>query len=139
LSRWSWISRKRELAAVTEQVAKVGVKAASLTQSARMLSGGNQQKILFARTLMCTPKVLICDEPTRGVDVGSKRAIYDLLVAKAQEGMGIVVVSSELEEILGLAHRVVVMRHGQITASLDGDNVNEQAILVAAFADAPSA
>ena len=139
LSRWSWISRKRELAAVTEQVAKVGVKAASLAQSARMLSGGNQQKILFARTLMCAPKVLICDEPTRGVDVGSKRAIYDLLVAKAQEGMGIVVVSSELEEILGLAHCVVVMRHGQITASLDGDNVNEQAILVAAFADAPSA
>jgi len=83
--------------------------------------------------------VLICDEPTRGVDVGSKRAIYDLLVAKAQEGMGIVVVSSELEEILGLAHRVVVMRHGQITASLEGDNVNEQAILVAAFADAPAA
>jgi len=124
---------------VTEQVAKVGVKAASLAQSARMLSGGNQQKILFARTLMCAPKVLICDEPTRGVDVGSKRAIYDLLVAKAQEGMGIVVVSSELEEILGLAHRVVVMRHGQITASLEGDNVNEQAILVAAFADAPAA
>lgn len=136
LSRWTWIVRSRESKEVANQVAQVGVKATSTAQPVRMLSGGNQQKVLFARTLLCAPKVLICDEPTRGVDVGSKRAIYDLLVALAAEGMGIIVVSSELEEILGLSHRVVVMRHGQITATFDGADVTEQSILTAAFADA---
>ena len=135
LSRWTWITRRRERDAVQEQVDATTVKSASLSQVVRSLSGGNQQKLLFARTLVCGPQLLICDEPTRGVDVGSKRAIYDLLAQKAQEGMGIIVVSSELEEILGLCHRVVVMRHGRISAELQGDDVNEQAILAAAFAD----
>jgi simple sugar transport system ATP-binding protein/ribose transport system ATP-binding protein len=79
--------------------------------------------------------VLIADEPTRGVDVGSKRAIYDLLVEMAQDGMGIIVISSELEEVLGLAHRVLVMRHGRISAELSGDDMNQQAVLAAAFAE----
>ena len=87
---------------------------------------------------MCTPSVLIADEPTRGVDIGSKRAIYDLLVEMAQEGMGIIVISSELEEILGLAHRTLVMRHGRFTADLTGPEMNEQAVLAAAFAETMS-
>ena len=70
------------------------------------LSGGNQQKVLLARMLLCEPRVLIADEPTRGVDVGAKRAIYDILVSLAADGMAILLVSSEIEEILGLAHRV---------------------------------
>jgi simple sugar transport system ATP-binding protein/ribose transport system ATP-binding protein len=84
---------------------------------------------------MCSPSVLIADEPTRGVDVGAKRAIYDLLVEMAQDGMGIIVISSELEEVLGLAHRTLVMRHGRITAELTGDDMNEQAVLAAAFSE----
>ena len=88
---------------------------------------------------MCAPSVLIADEPTRGVDVGSKRAIYDLLVEMAHEGTGIIVISSELEEVLGLAHRVLVMRHGRIIAELTGQDMNEQAVLAAAFAETSGA
>jgi simple sugar transport system ATP-binding protein/ribose transport system ATP-binding protein len=85
--------------------------------------------------LLCEPRLLIADEPTRGVDIGAKRAIYDLLARLASDGLGVVLVSSELEEILGLAHRVLVMRRGRIVAELDGDAMNEGAILAAAFAD----
>jgi simple sugar transport system ATP-binding protein/ribose transport system ATP-binding protein len=84
---------------------------------------------------MCSPNVLIADEPTRGVDVGSKRTIYDLLTEMAGSGMGVVVISSDLEEVLGLAHRVLVMRHGRIITELWGEGINEQAVLAAAFAE----
>ncbi len=84
---------------------------------------------------MFSPSVLIADEPTSCVDVGSKRAIYDLLVEMAQAGMGIIVISSELEEVLGLAHRTLVMRHGRFTADLSGEEMNEQTVLAAAFAE----
>ena len=98
--------------------------------------GGNQQKVLFARMLMCGPRVLIADEPTRGVDVGAKRAIYDLLVTLASDGMSVLLISSEIEEILGLAHRVLVMRRGRIVAELADDDMTESAILAAAFSEA---
>jgi rhamnose transport system ATP-binding protein len=98
------------------------------------LSGGNQQKLLFARMLLCGPHVLIADEPTRGVDVGAKRAIYDLLVSLADEGLGVLLISSELEEVLGLAHRVLVMRAGRIVGELAGERMTESAVLAAAFA-----
>jgi simple sugar transport system ATP-binding protein/ribose transport system ATP-binding protein len=98
------------------------------------LSGGNQQKVLFARMLLCGPKVLVADEPTRGVDVGAKRAIYDLLVELAGSGLGVLLISSELEEVLGLAHRVLVMRAGRIVGELSGEQITESAVLAAAFA-----
>jgi simple sugar transport system ATP-binding protein/ribose transport system ATP-binding protein len=135
VSRLGWIAGFRERRAVSKLMEKTTVKAANMALPATMLSGGNQQKLLFARSLMCSPSVLIADEPTRGVDVGSKRAIYDLLVEMAQEGMGIIVISSELEEVLGLAHRTLVMRHGRFTADLRGDEMNEQSVLAAAFAE----
>ncbi len=135
VSSFGWVRRARERRLVTRFMDATTVKAASMALPATMLSGGNQQKLLFARTLMCAPSVLIADEPTRGVDIGSKRAIYDLLVSMADEGLGIIVISSELEEVLGLAHRILVMRHGRITAELTGENVREDAVLAAAFAD----
>ncbi len=91
--------------------------------------------MLLARTLLCEPQVLIADEPTRGVDVGAKRAIYDFLAELAADGLGVILISSELEEVLGLAHRVLVMRRGRIVAELAGDEMTENAILRAAFAD----
>jgi simple sugar transport system ATP-binding protein/ribose transport system ATP-binding protein len=97
------------------------------------LSGGNQQKVLFARCLFSTPKVLIADEPTRGVDVGAKVAIYELLRELSDAGMAIVIISSESEELIGLAHRVLVMRAGRIVAELEGDQVDEAAIVSAAL------
>src|SRR5439155_3879296 len=102
----------------------------------RTLSGGNQQKVLFARMMLCEPRVVVADEPTRGVDVGAKRAIYDFLASLAQQGLGVLLISSELEEILGLAHRVLVMRRGRIVSELAGAGMTESAILAAAFGDA---
>jgi simple sugar transport system ATP-binding protein/ribose transport system ATP-binding protein len=99
------------------------------------MSGGNQQKVLLARTLLCDPQVLIADEPTRGVDVGAKRAIYDFVAEFAGNGRGVILISSELEEVLGLAHRILVMRGGRIVAELAGGEMTENAILRAAFAD----
>jgi len=99
------------------------------------LSGGNQQKVLLARMLLCGPVVVLADEPTRGVDVGAKRAIYDFIGELASEGLGILFISSEFEEIVGLAHRVLVMRRGRIVDELAGDSITEGRILAAAFAD----
>ena len=110
------------------------VRAANYAAPVNTLSGGNQQKVLFAE-LLGEPKVLLADEPTRGVDVGAKLAIYELLVSLAAQGMAIVLISSELEEILGLAHRVLVMRSGRLVAELAGEAMTESAILAAAFAD----
>jgi simple sugar transport system ATP-binding protein/ribose transport system ATP-binding protein len=84
--------------------------------------------------LLCGPAVLVADEPTRGVDVGAKRAIYDLLASLADEGLGVLLISSELEEVLGLAHRVLVMRAGRIVGELAGQEMTESAVLGAAFA-----
>jgi simple sugar transport system ATP-binding protein/ribose transport system ATP-binding protein len=100
---------------------------------ASALSGGNQQKLLFARSLLSDPTVLIADEPTRGVDVGAKRAIYELLTTLTADGLGILLISSDVEEILGLAHRVLVMRGGRVVTELTGENATEAAILGAAF------
>ena len=136
VGRFGWLSKLRERKTVTTLMNQSTVKGATLPTPAMMLSGGNQQKLLFARSMMCTPSVLIADEPTRGVDVGSKRAIYDLMVQMAADGMAIIVISSELDEVLGLAHRILVMRHGHFTAELEGDAMNEQNVLAAAFSEA---
>lgn len=135
VSRLGWITGIRERRKVNEVMKSVTVRAASIRMPVFMLSGGNQQKLMFARSVMCSPNVLIADEPTRGVDVGSKRTIYDLLTEMAGSGMGVVVISSDLEEVLGLAHRVLVMRHGRIITELSGEGINEQAVLAAAFAE----
>jgi ABC-type sugar transport system ATPase subunit len=85
------------------------------------LSGGNQQKVLFARWMFCQPKVLILDEPTRGVDVSARAAIHRLINELAEQGAAVLMISSEIEEVLGLAHRVLVMRRGAITREFGAD------------------
>ncbi len=133
LNRAGIIRTAPERRTVQEMLRRVDVRARSLAAPADTLSGGNQQKLLFARMLLCEPRVLIADEPTRGVDVGAKRAIYELLTTLTAEGLGVLLISSDVEEILGLAHRVLVMRGGRIAAELTGDEVTEAAILGAAF------
>lgn len=93
------------------------------------LSGGNQQKLLLAKMMETDPKVIIVDEPTRGIDVGTKQQIYHFIAALAAEGVSIVVISSEMPEIIGICHRVYVMREGQITGVLSGDEINENEIM----------
>ncbi len=134
--RGGLVKRRTERSAVSEALAKAGVRLGSQAGPralASTLSGGNQQKLLFARVLLREPTVLIADEPTRGVDVGSKRAIYDLLTELATDGLAVLLISSDVEEILGLAHRVLVMRLGEIAAELTGSEITEAAILSAAF------
>ena len=104
-----------------------------LDAPAGSLSGGNQQKLLFARAILIEPGVLIADEPTRGIDVGAKRDIYETLVGLAASGLAVILISNEVEEILGLAHRVLVMRAGRLVAELEGPAMTEEAIVGAAF------
>jgi simple sugar transport system ATP-binding protein/ribose transport system ATP-binding protein len=134
-SRAGLVARRREHGAVRRVLERVRVKAPALGAPIAGLSGGNQQKALFARALLCSPSVLLADEPTRGVDVGSRRAIYDLIVEQARAGVGVVVISSDVEEVLGLAHRVVVMRGGRVVAELSGERMTEANVLHAAFAE----
>jgi ribose transport system ATP-binding protein len=134
LSSLGVVRRVQERRAARVVLERCDVRGAQFSAPVRALSGGNQQKVLFARTLLCGPRVLIADEPTRGVDVGAKRAIYDILAELAAEGLGLIVISSELEEVLGLAHRVLVMRRGRIVAELTEGQMTEGAILGAAFA-----
>jgi ABC-type sugar transport system ATPase subunit len=136
LSELGLVRRRAERQAVTSALGQVGVRLATPAAQAKpvsTLSGGNQQKALFARILLRGPRVLVADEPTRGVDVGAKRAIYELLTSLAAEGLGVLLISSDAEEILGLAHRVLVMRAGRIAAELRGQAMTEAAILSAAF------
>ena len=102
----------------------------------RLLSGGNQQKCLFARWLVPGLRVLIADEPTRGVDVGSKRAIYDLIASAAADGLAVLVVSSELEELVGLCHRILVMRDGSFVGEFTHPDLDEAELLRHAFGEA---
>ena len=132
-SRFGLVRRRAERRAVERILGQVDVRAAGQGAPVGTLSGGNQQKVLFARVLLCGPRVLLADEPTRGVDVGAKRAIYDLLATLAADGLGVLLISSDVEEILGLASRVLVMRMGTITAELSGGDLTEAAILAAAF------
>ena len=120
---------------VAEMLERAGVQGIGLEANARNASGGNQQKMLFARWLLSDPPLLIADEPTRGVDVGSKRNIYDLLAELAAEGMAVLVVSSETEEVLGLADRILVMRDGRLLAELDGHTATEEELVALAFGD----
>jgi rhamnose transport system ATP-binding protein len=133
VSRYGFVRRGAERRRTREALDRWTVHASSPAAPVSSLSGGNQQKLLFARVLLCGPQVLVADEPTRGVDVGAKRAIYDLLVALADEGLGVLLISSELEEVLGLAHRVLVMRGGRIVSELRGEQMTESAVLAAAF------
>ena len=133
VSRAGLVRPRAERRTVRDVLTRVDVRGAGPALPASALSGGNQQKLLFARSLLRDPRVLIADEPTRGVDVGAKRAIYDLLAALTADGLGVLLISSDVEEILGLAHRVLVMRAGRITAELTGDEATEAAILGAAF------
>jgi L-arabinose transport system ATP-binding protein len=139
LSRFHIVRSGQERAVVRGFVEKLQVRTPSLDQEVGKLSGGNQQKVVLARWLAAKPKVLILDEPTRGIDVGAKAEIYRLIDDLANEGLGIMLISSELPEILGLSDRVYVMQNGRITGELSGADATEEEILELAMADNLSA
>ena len=118
-----------EEAIAEEAVEQLQIKTPHLEQVARFLSGGNQQKIVLGKWLALTPQLLMLDEPTRGIDVGAKREIYRLMEKLAGEGMAILFVSSEMEEVLGMADRALVMHEGRIAGELARNELSEQAIM----------
>ena len=105
------------------------LKTSGLKKKAQFLSGGNQQKIVIAKWLNRSPKVLILDEPTRGVDVGAKFEIYHILEEQTKKGKGIFVISSELDEIMGLCDRILVIRKGKIVAEFSHEKFSRESLL----------
>lgn len=129
LTRFRIVQRRREREIAADYVRRLRVKTPSLQQLISKLSGGNQQKVVLARWLATKPKVLILDEPTRGIDVGAKAEIYALIETLAREGIGILLISSELPEILRLSDRIVCMQNGRITGELAASEANEERVL----------
>ncbi|MFF2042807.1 sugar ABC transporter ATP-binding protein [Kitasatospora sp. NPDC058170] len=135
LRRFRFVRRAAERELAQEYTDRLRVRTPSIEHEVRNLSGGNQQKVVLARWLARKPKVLILDEPTRGIDVGAKAEIYRIIADLAEEGVAVLVISSELPEVLGLADRVVVMQNGRITGELDRADATEEAVLHLAMAD----
>lgn len=135
LRRFRFIRRGAERTLAQEFTDRLRVRTPSIDHEVRKLSGGNQQKVVLARWLARRPKVLILDEPTRGIDVGAKAEIYRIIAGLAADGVALLVISSELPELLGLADRVVVMQGGRITGELDRSEATEESILELAMAD----
>ena len=127
------LNKKQERSVVDKICNKTTVKHSGIDFEVQYLSGGNQQKILFARAAMGKPKLLIADEPTRGVDIGAKKSIYELIAKLSDVGESVLLVSSEIEEIIGMSNRVLVMSRGKLSAQLIGSDINKKKIMEAAF------
>ena len=133
VSRRGLIQGARERHIAQSYVAQLGIKASSIASEVGTLSGGNQQKVALARWLSVEPAVLILDEPTQGVDVGSKSEIHELMISLAERGLAIVMISSELPEILGMSDRIAVMHAGAISGILSREEATQQKILALAL------
>ena len=124
-----WLQRDREREIFEEERERLGIRASGPEQRTWQLSGGNQQKVVLAKWLRTRPRVLLLDEPTRGVDVGAKTEIYATIRALAADGMAVVFVSSDLPEVIGLPHRVLVCRSGRVVGQLEGEQIDEEAVM----------
>jgi ABC-type sugar transport system ATPase subunit len=130
-----FINRKAEVDMAENGVKQLNIRTPSIDKRMGELSGGNQQKTIFARWLAMNPKLLILDEPTKGIDVGSKSEIYQIICDLAKQGIGIIFISSELPEILGLSDRIIVMCQGRITGELKREEATDHKVLTLAMAD----
>jgi len=127
--RWGFMKDRAMRATSREYVDKLRIKTPSVAQTAKNLSGGNQQKVVIAKWLVKDCDVLIFDEPTRGIDVGAKEEIYRLLNDLAQQGKSIIMISSELPEVLRMSHRIVVMSEGRVTGTLDAGEATQESVM----------
>nr|WP_325255332.1 sugar ABC transporter ATP-binding protein [uncultured Oscillibacter sp.] len=128
LSRLGFVDRKEEAKLVDQSIQQLSVKTPSPKQEAGNLSGGNQQKVILSKWLLAQPQLLICDEPTKGIDVGTKQEFYNILDDLARQGKAIIVVSSELPEVIGLSNRIYVMSGGRIVKELAESEMDEETI-----------
>jgi ABC-type sugar transport system ATPase subunit len=123
-----FINRKATKRNTQEYIDLLKIRTPSINQKVKFLSGGNQQKVVLAKWLSTNPKIIIFDEPTRGIDVGTKVDIYLLMQQLAKEGAAIVMISSELPEVMGISDRIIVMREGNIVAEFNRDEATEEKI-----------
>ena len=126
------LDRKAERAALDQAIAEFDIRTRNKDLLAGQLSGGNQQKLLIAKMMMLKPDIVIIDEPTRGIDIGTKEQIYTFIVDLARQGKSVIVVSSEMPELIGISDRIVVMREGVIADEVSGEHMNEREIVVLA-------
>ena len=129
VSRGWFIDEKREDALISEFRKLLSICMASPDQAAGQLSGGNQQKVVLARWLALRPKILIVDEPTRGIDIGSKVEVHNLLIDMAKQGIAVIVISSELPEILAVSDRIVTMREGRVTGEIARTDATQEILM----------
>jgi ribose transport system ATP-binding protein len=132
LSKRQWIESRKENDIIREQITNLRIKTPSESQAVKNLSGGNQQKVVLAKWLATKCDVLIFDEPTRGIDVGAKQEIYKLMRSLAEQGKSIIMISSEMTELLGMSDRIVVMHEGQIMGELDPRDATQETVLAMA-------
>jgi ribose transport system ATP-binding protein len=128
IARNGWVSSRRLQQFADECIRKFGVKGRG-HQNAGELSGGNQQKVVLAKWLARKPQVVVLDEPTRGIDVGARSSIYDLIMDLARQGVAVIVVSSDLEEVLGVSNRIMVMAQGRQAGILDREDANDVSVM----------
>jgi putative multiple sugar transport system ATP-binding protein len=139
VARRGVIDAAREHAVAEEYRQRLATRCADVKQSVVNLSGGNQQKVVLAKWLFTGPKLLILDEPTRGIDVGAKYEIYSLIAQQAEHGMGILMISSEMPELLGLCDRIYVMNEGRFVAELAAAEASQETIMRAIVRNAAGA
>jgi len=132
-----WLAQDALRGAIDEITRAVRLKAAGPESLVRFLSGGNQQKVVLAKWLLAKPSAFVLDEPTRGIDVAARAEVYQLVGEMAARGCAVLLISSELEELIGLCHRILVMRRGEITAEFQRDEFNREKILTAALPGSP--
>jgi len=136
LGRFGLIRKSAERALATEWAAKLQLKYGRLSNPVMTLSGGNQQKVVLAKWLARTPRLLIIDEPTRGIDIGTKSEVHRLLGELVEQGVAVLMISSEMPEVLGVADRILVLHEGRLVAEFDRDEANEESIMRAATGQA---
>jgi inositol transport system ATP-binding protein len=130
ITRWGWFiddAAERKLAGRYRDM--LNIRMASQDQAIANLSGGNQQKVVLARWLALRPRVLIIDEPTRGIDIGAKVEVHNLLIDMAQDGIAILVISSELPEVMAISDRIVIMREGKVIGELGRDDATQESLM----------
>jgi ABC-type sugar transport system ATPase subunit len=129
ISRWGMINKSKEREVSHYYVSKLSIQTPDIDSPVKGLSGGNQQKVVLAKWLALNPKVLILDEPTRGIDVGTKMDVHALISEIAQQGIGIIMISSEMPEILGMSDRIIVMADGRITGEFTREEADQEKIM----------
>ena len=132
LCRGAFVDRKKEMDQAKEYGKRMRIKAPNLTVNAGALSGGNQQKVVIAKSLASLPDILIFDEPTRGIDIGARYEIYQLMIDLTKEGKSILMVSSDMEELLGMSERIVVLHEGQQTGTIEKPDFSQERVLALA-------